>query len=562
MDQSAPEDERANRAPHLTTTAEPVDYQVVVTKKKRFKDSNQPFILDHTLGFLSREGIPKERVTLFVANDEEMNEYRRALEGSEWRDVRIQRSVPGVRDSRNFIYKFFPADTYVVSLDDDMEGITRNVDLRYDLKFGYLKVVELDTRPVSNECVVEDEVPSGPSVSQTVGRAHSVHVRLIEAGTIVVPASIAAALPCIASDCLRLSELAASRISALGGAFSSSQVRFKHEAKLRLTQPDRAVGQVSLSQVSLPCFRILLHWAKTSRLVFAHGRAAELHLALQSLGAKSTAERGLHEWMSKQELKFNLMHTADGIFCILLFTCHDSWPSSLAPQGQTEKPKARKRPRSAPGAKHRATRSKCAKTTAAAAPHLLFAKAVAPTESCELKSKESSIEASAAPANEAKVAASDIEKNDSPLESLKACREAESEKEKHDDVSKDSNLCTANAPETAEEPAEPAEPCKRQKSEASTEPSFLQSKAEQSQHAATPNGLEATPGVGRCDERSTNESREGSAQNGGAMPVTTSDGTNLERTKIQSGEHVTLVLGNQQHRQKSLRSMFAGRSGG
>ena len=27
-----------------------------------------------------REGVPKERVTLFVANEEEMNEYRKALE--------------------------------------------------------------------------------------------------------------------------------------------------------------------------------------------------------------------------------------------------------------------------------------------------------------------------------------------------------------------------------------------------------------------------------------------------------------------------------------------------
>ena len=81
-----------------------------MTKKKRFKDSSQPFILDHTLGFLSRplffalqvvfflfnllgsrccvglstvrEGVPKERVTLFVANEEEMTEYRKALEAT------------------------------------------------------------------------------------------------------------------------------------------------------------------------------------------------------------------------------------------------------------------------------------------------------------------------------------------------------------------------------------------------------------------------------------------------------------------------------------------------
>ena len=117
----------------------------------------------------AREGVPKNRVTLFVADDLELESYRRALQecfvsvlcrvvhysagcvpgecaqGSDWADVRITVSVPGIRDSRNlagellklmwqradkrllhrgnFIYKYFPANTYVVSLDDDIEGI-------------------------------------------------------------------------------------------------------------------------------------------------------------------------------------------------------------------------------------------------------------------------------------------------------------------------------------------------------------------------------------------------------------------------------------------------------
>lgn len=74
-------------------------------------------------GFLRREDVPKERVTLFVANEGEEKEYRKALEaqshgrkqnwcfflvhswhflcqGSAWANVRIQISMPGVRDSR------------------------------------------------------------------------------------------------------------------------------------------------------------------------------------------------------------------------------------------------------------------------------------------------------------------------------------------------------------------------------------------------------------------------------------------------------------------------------
>ncbi|CAE7602276.1 unnamed protein product [Symbiodinium pilosum] len=128
-------DPQAALAPHLTTTADEVDFEVVVptyrrwrptpevAPKKRFKDMKSAFILDHTLNFLTREEVPKSRVTLFVANDAEAQSYREALQGSEWADVRIVVSVPGIRDSRNFIYKYFPANTYVVSLDDDMEGI-------------------------------------------------------------------------------------------------------------------------------------------------------------------------------------------------------------------------------------------------------------------------------------------------------------------------------------------------------------------------------------------------------------------------------------------------------
>ena len=81
-----------------------------MTKKKRFKDSSQPFILDHTLGFLSRhgpkvlkfcrkkdpndrEGVPKERVTLFVANEEEAQEYLKAFEAL-FQPQQLHRTVP------------------------------------------------------------------------------------------------------------------------------------------------------------------------------------------------------------------------------------------------------------------------------------------------------------------------------------------------------------------------------------------------------------------------------------------------------------------------------------
>jgi len=91
--------------------------------KKRFKGDNRPFILAHTLSFLSRQGIPRERVTLFVATSTESENYRKALKGSDWASVRIVVSTLGNKNNRNFIYCYFPKNAYVVSIDDDVERI-------------------------------------------------------------------------------------------------------------------------------------------------------------------------------------------------------------------------------------------------------------------------------------------------------------------------------------------------------------------------------------------------------------------------------------------------------
>ncbi|CAK9023402.1 unnamed protein product [Durusdinium trenchii] len=95
-----------------------------MSKKRRFKKCKTSFILMHSLGMLSRQRIPKHRVTLFVANETERTKYRAALAGSEWEKVRIEVSVLGNKNSRNFIMKFFPPGTYVVSIDDDVERIS------------------------------------------------------------------------------------------------------------------------------------------------------------------------------------------------------------------------------------------------------------------------------------------------------------------------------------------------------------------------------------------------------------------------------------------------------
>ncbi|CAJ1377849.1 unnamed protein product [Effrenium voratum] len=127
---------RAREAPHLVSKAKKVPYELAIptyqrwmpvcqmSKKHRFRKCKMPFILAHTLGMLSRQRIPVSRVTLFVANETERGHYRKALQDSAWEKVRIELSVLGNKNSRNFIMKFFPAGTYVVSIDDDVERIS------------------------------------------------------------------------------------------------------------------------------------------------------------------------------------------------------------------------------------------------------------------------------------------------------------------------------------------------------------------------------------------------------------------------------------------------------
>jgi len=128
-------DKRAKQAPHLSTDAKPVPYRIAIptygrwrpvkdmTKKKRFRHCSTPFILMHTLGFLSRQRIPKANVILFVASQKELLQYRSALKGSEWERVKIVISVLGNKNSRNFIYRYFNEGDYVISIDDDVERI-------------------------------------------------------------------------------------------------------------------------------------------------------------------------------------------------------------------------------------------------------------------------------------------------------------------------------------------------------------------------------------------------------------------------------------------------------
>jgi len=71
-----------------------------------------------TLKFLKEQNIPKERITLFVANEEELKKY-----SERYTDYKIIKGVKGLANQLNFIYDKYPKGTFILRCDDDIRDI-------------------------------------------------------------------------------------------------------------------------------------------------------------------------------------------------------------------------------------------------------------------------------------------------------------------------------------------------------------------------------------------------------------------------------------------------------
>jgi hypothetical protein len=91
-------------------------YEVAIPSYKRYSQ-----IVSKTLGTLERQGVPADKITIFVANEEEAIEYYRAVPRALY--GRLVVGVIGLVAQRNFISGFYPPGTLVVSFDDDVESV-------------------------------------------------------------------------------------------------------------------------------------------------------------------------------------------------------------------------------------------------------------------------------------------------------------------------------------------------------------------------------------------------------------------------------------------------------
>lgn len=96
-------------------------YVIAIPSYKRSKT-----VKEKTLSVLEKHDIDPKIVTIFVANQEEFDDYSKELKDSKYNNIVIGRET--LRGARNFISEYYPEGTYIVNLDDDLQDILKKQD--------------------------------------------------------------------------------------------------------------------------------------------------------------------------------------------------------------------------------------------------------------------------------------------------------------------------------------------------------------------------------------------------------------------------------------------------
>ena len=93
-----------------------IDYKIAIPSYKR-----PEVIKQKTLRVLKEYQIPKERITIFVADEVEYEDYKKSLN----KEYEIVIGVPTIGLQRNFIEKYYKEGTKLVMFDDDIDQVLR-----------------------------------------------------------------------------------------------------------------------------------------------------------------------------------------------------------------------------------------------------------------------------------------------------------------------------------------------------------------------------------------------------------------------------------------------------
>jgi len=109
-------------------------YQIVIPSYKRSSICN-----NQTLATLNRLGISKELINVFVIQDE-YDLYKSDLNSEFYNEIII--GVTGLVAQRKFIEEYYPENTCILSIDDDITDIDLSMTAYLDLNDFIIKAFE------------------------------------------------------------------------------------------------------------------------------------------------------------------------------------------------------------------------------------------------------------------------------------------------------------------------------------------------------------------------------------------------------------------------------------
>jgi len=101
------------------------NYIIVIPSYKR-----PQLIKTHTLKVLENSKISPRKIFIFVANKTEYKEYSQSLDKKYHKNIIIGKK--GLKNQRNFISKYFPINSKIVQLDDDIKSVNQLIN--YNIK--------------------------------------------------------------------------------------------------------------------------------------------------------------------------------------------------------------------------------------------------------------------------------------------------------------------------------------------------------------------------------------------------------------------------------------------
>ena len=99
-----------------------MDYRIAIPTISRSKTIRQK-----TIGYLLRTDIDLSKIDIFFSKPEEIQDYKKEL-----KDLPIKNYIPTnqkhIRLQRNFISRYYPENTFVVGIDDDIQSLQTKIN--------------------------------------------------------------------------------------------------------------------------------------------------------------------------------------------------------------------------------------------------------------------------------------------------------------------------------------------------------------------------------------------------------------------------------------------------